>query len=368
MKTQCPHCQQHYEVDDSFLGTTVSCETCKKEFVVMGENKVLFKGNNNLNKPTKTSKSILICALEGVIILVLGIVFSILLIKNNKEKSVQSMRFEQTHTALVQTKTELVEAQNRLEQSKSELSQTKNELAKTKTEISRLQNEINKTKLNNSSENAKIIAENNSLKEANETLKNQIRILNSSTDENSMNQKAENTLRNANEQTKNTSKKSLSQVIANKSVSKKSDFMQGVTWYKPTRNYRIQKFGKHVMEYFDLYMYCGKYDNGKKSLRLSIKCELEYETDLYMRSIQIKGTDGTSVTFDLTGSELDINEKNYVVEWADISVTSSVDELRKIAKSSEIYVRIHGKYPREWKLTNNQRITFKDAVEIYDAL
>ena len=34
MKTQCPYCQQHYEVDDEFLGATVSCETCKRDFVI----------------------------------------------------------------------------------------------------------------------------------------------------------------------------------------------------------------------------------------------------------------------------------------------------------------------------------------------
>jgi len=34
MKFACPHCQQHLEADDTFLGTTVDCPTCGKPFVV----------------------------------------------------------------------------------------------------------------------------------------------------------------------------------------------------------------------------------------------------------------------------------------------------------------------------------------------
>lgn len=37
MKTECPHCKQHYEVDDNYLGSVVTCESCKQDFVV--ENK-----------------------------------------------------------------------------------------------------------------------------------------------------------------------------------------------------------------------------------------------------------------------------------------------------------------------------------------
>lgn len=33
MKTQCPHCDQHYEVDDRIGGEIVKCEMCGQEFV-----------------------------------------------------------------------------------------------------------------------------------------------------------------------------------------------------------------------------------------------------------------------------------------------------------------------------------------------
>lgn len=34
MKTECPHCNQHYEVDDQYDGQVVECQKCKQEFFV----------------------------------------------------------------------------------------------------------------------------------------------------------------------------------------------------------------------------------------------------------------------------------------------------------------------------------------------
>lgn len=34
MKTECPHCNQHYEVDDQYNGQVVECQKCKQEFFV----------------------------------------------------------------------------------------------------------------------------------------------------------------------------------------------------------------------------------------------------------------------------------------------------------------------------------------------
>lgn len=34
MKTQCPHCNQHYEVDDQYNGQIIECQKCKQEFFV----------------------------------------------------------------------------------------------------------------------------------------------------------------------------------------------------------------------------------------------------------------------------------------------------------------------------------------------
>ena len=34
MKTECPHCGQHYEVDEEYLDQIVNCASCGEEFVV----------------------------------------------------------------------------------------------------------------------------------------------------------------------------------------------------------------------------------------------------------------------------------------------------------------------------------------------
>ena len=34
MKTECPHCGQHYEVDEEYIDQIVKCATCGEEFVV----------------------------------------------------------------------------------------------------------------------------------------------------------------------------------------------------------------------------------------------------------------------------------------------------------------------------------------------
>ncbi len=114
-------------------------------------------------------------------------------------------------------------------------------------------------------------------------------------------------------------------------------------------------------------MYCGKYDNGKKVLRLYVKCELE--DWIHMERIQFKNTSGTDITFDLSRDrESEVTDDAICFEWADISVSSKVDELKSLVRSSEIYVKLHGKYPREWKMTTNQRTIFREMLEVYDAL
>lgn len=38
MKTECPHCGQHYEIDDQYEGQAVECSKCNREFVVERRN------------------------------------------------------------------------------------------------------------------------------------------------------------------------------------------------------------------------------------------------------------------------------------------------------------------------------------------
>ena len=35
MKTECPFCHQHYEIDDEYLNLVVECPQCRKQFTVI---------------------------------------------------------------------------------------------------------------------------------------------------------------------------------------------------------------------------------------------------------------------------------------------------------------------------------------------
>lgn len=34
MKIECPHCGQHYEVDEEYIGQIAKCISCNQEFVI----------------------------------------------------------------------------------------------------------------------------------------------------------------------------------------------------------------------------------------------------------------------------------------------------------------------------------------------
>ena len=41
MKTQCPHCGQHYEIDDQYNGQIIECQKCGQEFVIEPRSPIL---------------------------------------------------------------------------------------------------------------------------------------------------------------------------------------------------------------------------------------------------------------------------------------------------------------------------------------
>ena len=61
MKTECPHCGQHYEVDEEYIGQVVECTTCGKEFAVKAGSDVATV------QPQKTGGTIkaLVCEMCG---------------------------------------------------------------------------------------------------------------------------------------------------------------------------------------------------------------------------------------------------------------------------------------------------------------
>ena len=54
MKTQCPHCRQHYEIDDQYNGQIIECQKCGQNFIPESLQKVELSTsvhNLNLSKP-----------------------------------------------------------------------------------------------------------------------------------------------------------------------------------------------------------------------------------------------------------------------------------------------------------------------------
>ena len=80
MKTECPHCDQHYEVDEEYIGQIAKCISCNQEFVIEkirpddavqenfaqkqpAENRTISK-ESVINKPEKTKMAKIIDAVN----------------------------------------------------------------------------------------------------------------------------------------------------------------------------------------------------------------------------------------------------------------------------------------------------------------
>jgi predicted Zn finger-like uncharacterized protein len=56
MKTECPHCGQHYEVDEEYIGQIAKCISCNQEFVIEKiSSDVAIQENFVQKQPTETS-------------------------------------------------------------------------------------------------------------------------------------------------------------------------------------------------------------------------------------------------------------------------------------------------------------------------
>ena len=88
---------------------------------------------------------------------------------------------------------------------------------------------------------------------------------------------------------------------------------------------------------------------------------------LFIKKIQLKVIDGIDISFDLRRqSEV---KSGTVLEWGDAHVSAKeAVELRKLIQSNKIYIRLWGKYSCDWEMTKEQRINFKEILDIYDYL
>ena len=104
MKTHCPYCKQNYEVDDSFLGETVSCEACKKDFVVEKEE----TGSNYSDNSSKSTPKVFVF-MGLIIVLILFASICIIAKLSNKVNALttQNSEFQAEISILKQEKSDL---------------------------------------------------------------------------------------------------------------------------------------------------------------------------------------------------------------------------------------------------------------------
>jgi len=57
MKTSCPYCGQHYEVDENFSGETVNCQQCGKAFVIQQIDQSCSQNNNANTNVVESQKT-----------------------------------------------------------------------------------------------------------------------------------------------------------------------------------------------------------------------------------------------------------------------------------------------------------------------
>lgn len=53
MKTQCPHCNMFFDVDDDCANRHATCTTCGREFVVRNTNAVVAENKGNADAPCR---------------------------------------------------------------------------------------------------------------------------------------------------------------------------------------------------------------------------------------------------------------------------------------------------------------------------
>ena len=67
METQCPNCNQLYDVDDEALGQIVECPECKKEFLVESNN-----STSNVKKAKRSIPKKFIAVVSIALLLLIG--------------------------------------------------------------------------------------------------------------------------------------------------------------------------------------------------------------------------------------------------------------------------------------------------------
>ena len=340
MKTECPHCKQHYEIDEQYNGQVVECTTCKNEFYVEPYVENIIQppqAQMQVIEDTPNSKSRLALAI-GVILFFSLIALAVLFFQNVS---------------------------------------LKNQIATLKNDIISHQKTIDELKFGPErlTAEAEVAVKEGNLEKAKEIYENLFARHPHKKIDSAYMRSFDSIVQQIKDKERRIAQQKAQQEAALLvNISKEYDHMQSITWYETKRDCkyvtRDESYG-YPDEYYAIELYAGYKDSGSKLLRLRTRY-YSYKGSrswIFYDKIQIKGSNGRSVyiTTKYPEKKSEVRDGS-IEEWADNNVNDIDDELTKIAKSSSIYVKFYGKYPYEFKMNAEQISAFKEIIARYNSL
>ncbi len=341
MKTECPHCKQHYEIEDQYNGQIVECTTCQKEFCVEPyvDTAIPHPPQVQTQITDKTSNTKFCLVLVAVIILVLSLLAVAVLFVQN-----------------ISLKNQIVVLENDIKSHQQTIDELKFGPERLKAEAEAAVKEGNLEKAREIYEN---LFKRHPYKKADTEYTRSF--------DNIVQQIKNNEIRLAQQKAKQEAA-----LLAN--IYKKYDYIQSITWYNTKRDCKyVTRPGLYGYpdEYYSIELYAGLHDNGTKLLRLRTRY-YAYKSSrswIFYDKIQIKGSNGKSVYIATEYPEKESEVENSLIqEWADNNVNDIDNELTEIAESDSIFVKFYGKYPYEFEMTAEQTAAFKEIIARYNSL
>lgn len=372
MTTECPYCRQRYDVDDSYFGTVVSCETCKRDFTVdnMDEQYIVSDSDKEyVNNKADSSKSTIVpIFLLGALFVVVVIVCAFVIMKMHGRMNDYALQ-----NAKLQANVE------QLTQQKDELQAKIDDLVFGPETM--LQNALAAYETSDFEGAKKIIVQLFDRYPGKRVTKKYLEAYDKITIacEKQLAEKAENEAKEraekAEKEAKRRAEKEEKEAKALVNISKKYDLMQETTWYETSRNCEkeLSKF-KYVdapNKYYSISLYFGKKDNGTFLLRLrtSFYDATESYNWVFYDRVQLKGDNGVNIYIETKYPEKDSEVGDGSVrEWSDNYVGDKAIDFIKLAKADIIYVKFYGKYPYEFVMTDEQICAFKEILTLYESM
>ena len=361
MKTECPRCKQHYEVDDSYLGVVVTCESCNQDFVV--ENKSSFDEKETVidaetDEPASSKNHSVPYLIFGLVSSFITVVCIIILIMTLKGKSSLSFINEQLNSDI-----------DKLKQQNNELKMQLDDLMYGPEAL--LANALGAYEASDF-ENAKnLICQIFERHPGKRMIKHYLDAYDKITlayDKMKEDQAAE----AARIQSEKTKKEA--EALAN--IKKRYDIMQEVTWYETYRNckYEISHNTYLIVtpdKYYSIEPYFGLTDKGTFILRLRTRYyDATDDRDwVFYEKVQIKGDNDVNIYVETKYPEKKSDTSSVsLTEWSDNNVDGLADRFIQLSKANSIRVKFYGKYSREFDMTEEQLKAFQEIMHLYESM